>query len=326
MPIYGGYNGPIRNPYFAARSGVIFNWAPSIPFGAPPTVIVSGHSQGGALAVLVGRAFQYQEVYPSVKVVTFGAPRPVGAELAESYGRSMQIARHMNVDDPVPLLPPRSATGALLATGDVRSARRLQNFTHPEYGYLLDATGAWTDGSIPPTDTLPAIGNFAGWLFNANGGAVRAHQMDEYVSRMQLYVNAHFAPAQDLLPVQRIPDTVRPTVQEDQQALRAQTQTIFRVAAQQQATNLIIPEAQQFSVRRKGRVWSVYFGGQLVAVGPTKRRAFNLKDQGNGLLARLQRAAFVDFNALETQFASYLNFAQLPGGGFQPLLQVALPQ
>lgn len=67
---------------------------------------VTGHSLGGALALLAAWRFQRQFI-PVHEVVTFGAPMIGNALTARAYERELpdKIFRYVDIEDPVPLLP-----------------------------------------------------------------------------------------------------------------------------------------------------------------------------------------------------------------------------
>lgn len=67
---------------------------------------VTGHSLGGAIALLAAWRFQRQFL-PVHAVVTFGAPMIGNAAAAQAFERELpdRIFRYVDVEDPVPLLP-----------------------------------------------------------------------------------------------------------------------------------------------------------------------------------------------------------------------------
>jgi len=67
---------------------------------------VTGHSLGGAIALLAAWRFQRQFL-PVHEVVTFGAPMIGNAAAAQAFEAEFQnrIFRYVDIEDPVPLLP-----------------------------------------------------------------------------------------------------------------------------------------------------------------------------------------------------------------------------
>ena len=74
-----------------------------IPDGA--TVLITGHSLGGALATLCADAFQ--SIWTIERVITFGSPRVGNARFAGEYnqGPGVRTWRIVNAHDPVPHVP-----------------------------------------------------------------------------------------------------------------------------------------------------------------------------------------------------------------------------
>jgi hypothetical protein len=83
--------------------------------GAECTLLVTGHSRGGALAQIaaVDLAKNFQRKFPVIDSITFGQPRVGGIEwanLAESLtcgkgGALRSLVRYFNAKDPVPFVP-----------------------------------------------------------------------------------------------------------------------------------------------------------------------------------------------------------------------------
>lgn len=67
---------------------------------------VTGHSLGGAIALLAAWRLQRQMI-PVHEVVTFGAPMIGNADAARAFERELprKIFRYVDIEDPVPLLP-----------------------------------------------------------------------------------------------------------------------------------------------------------------------------------------------------------------------------
>lgn len=79
------------------------NLLPLLPRFSGP-LAVTGHSKGGALAVLMGLRLAQRGA--SVRVVTFGAPRVGNDQLARAADEALTIDRYENPHDIVPRLPP----------------------------------------------------------------------------------------------------------------------------------------------------------------------------------------------------------------------------
>ena len=72
-----------------------------------PKIYITGHSLGGALAILAALELNYQKLKPEL-VVTFGQPRVGNAAFAACYNELLgdRTIHVINAADPVPLLPP----------------------------------------------------------------------------------------------------------------------------------------------------------------------------------------------------------------------------
>jgi len=288
-------------------------------------VMIVGHSQGGAIAHAMMRNIFLRRDVQRIRGVTFGAPKTAGGSGYAGITED-RLCRWMTPDDPVPLLPPQSIPAAVLGgLGDPRAARRMTFFVQPAGGRLI-ASGppVATPGIIPPTAVLPAIGNFAGWLAGIESASV-PHRIATYVSYLAAY-NARYP-----RPAQQRPDggrqePVNPTPsREVNRQQREFVQNVFRAGHEQNAGIARAPKPVLFYAQRTGRIWNVYLNGQVVAVGPTKKRARGLARIGNALLKRLQRQAFVDPANLLAQVGAVVEMMSDPAGEFRPALRTALP-
>jgi len=87
-------------------------------FGAPlPRIVVTGHSLGGALAILTGEILGRDlvdnacpgKLAEQVEVYTFAAPRVGDAGLCHLLAtKDLQVVQVVNVNDPVPYVAPES--------------------------------------------------------------------------------------------------------------------------------------------------------------------------------------------------------------------------
>ena len=64
---------------------------------------ITGHSLGGALALLIGMRL-HTEGFPVSRIVTFGQPKVTNQAGVDRF-RDLPLLRFVNHDDPVPLLP-----------------------------------------------------------------------------------------------------------------------------------------------------------------------------------------------------------------------------
>ena len=81
--------------------------------GAAHSLWITGHSLGGALALLAGAVLAKQERHPIAGVITFGQPRVGDPQFAARYSLALgdRTFRCVNDQDIVPHVPPRTLSG-----------------------------------------------------------------------------------------------------------------------------------------------------------------------------------------------------------------------
>jgi hypothetical protein len=116
-----------------------------------------------------------------------------------------------------------------------------------------------------------------------------------------------------------------PRRSETNRAANAVETAVFARGAVQNAAPPVIPPANEFRATRLQNSWVVVWRGQIVAVGPTKKRARRLARNGNSFLIDLQTQAITDAQAMSDQFSDYLGDATNPAGGFTPIMNTSFP-
>src|SRR5262245_56380703 len=134
-------------------------------------VWITGHSLGGALALLAAWRFK-RKVVPIHQIYTFGAPMVGNAETASAIDRELpeRLFRYVNDQDPVPRLP----TLSLLAN----------SYRHPQKEILLGVAAA---GEAAVT----AVQFFQSWASKAADGVLHGTLIDEIWQGLQARVGAH---------------------------------------------------------------------------------------------------------------------------------------
>jgi triacylglycerol lipase len=134
---------------------------------------VTGHSLGGALALLA--AWLFKRKFLNVhQVVTFGAPMVGNKDVAEAIGREFagKVFRYVNGPDPVPLLPMMS-----LVSTDYMHCDRVVGLGESEGAanllvYLKDTCGGVADGVLS--------GDLQEKVWGALKGKMAAHLLTDY--------------------------------------------------------------------------------------------------------------------------------------------------
>jgi hypothetical protein len=133
---------------------------------------VTGHSLGGALALLAAWLFRRKFVAVH-QVVTFGAPMVGNAEAAAAFARELpgKVVRYVNPPDPVPLLPMMSLVSTeyahcdrLMALGAAEAANLVS--------YLREAVGDVAGGLL--------AGEIHDKVWAGIQGRVAAHLLADY--------------------------------------------------------------------------------------------------------------------------------------------------
>jgi hypothetical protein len=100
--VHGGFEAALQSVWPGLMQQ-IKTWQAAGKLSATPTVYVTGHSKGGALAMLAAVKLKAAKL-PVTEVDTFGAPRAGGTDFAAKYAGINGI-RYENEDDLVPHVP-----------------------------------------------------------------------------------------------------------------------------------------------------------------------------------------------------------------------------
>jgi triacylglycerol lipase len=132
---------------------------------------VTGHSLGGALALLAAWRFK-RKFIPVHQVYTFGAPMVGNPQTAEAIDRELagRVFRYVNAQDPVPQLP----TLSLLANG--------YGHCQTEIGLGLSAAGA---------AAVTAVELFKEWSGKTADGLLQGTLIDDVWQGLQARLGAH---------------------------------------------------------------------------------------------------------------------------------------
>ncbi|MGX1852437.1 lipase family protein [Streptomyces sp. NPDC055299] len=134
------------------------------------TVWFTGHSLGGALAMLAGARLHFEEPYVTANgVYTFGQPRTCDRQLSKEFNTAFsdRMYRFVNNNDIVPQLPPEPTFHHVSALRYI-DAKGAIHHTMPLLSGMLDhARGLTADALAPASD------------------GVRDHVMDAYLHALE---------------------------------------------------------------------------------------------------------------------------------------------
>jgi predicted lipase len=134
------------------------------------TVWFTGHSLGGALAMLAGARLHFEEPYVTANgVYTFGQPRTCDRQLSKEFNTAFsdRMYRFVNNNDIVPQLPPEPTFHHVSALRYIDTKGAIHH-TMPLLSGMLDhARGLTADALAPASD------------------GVRDHFMDAYLHALE---------------------------------------------------------------------------------------------------------------------------------------------
>jgi len=294
-------------------------------FVSPSQLRVCGHSLGGSLGCLIAPAGHVAEWQPaSSHVITFGSPKIHSFRNNRIIRDTNQIVRVMNDNDPVPLLPPNALDypAILSIAGPIHSAR-LAMFDHPVDGWIMAIDGSMRSGNVPNVSNLSFGVNLAAWLLDLDAIQNNTHSLNEYEKRLISQEQNQIR--QNHLPGHAIPAPPQSNRHEMTQQESRVLEAVAQRQRQQNEPPVTIPKERFFEWVRVGRIHCVAFGGKLITITSTKRKAKRLANSGNDFLRVLQRQAVVDPLSIVTQFDSYFQYAAAIGTGFRPVMQTVFP-
>jgi hypothetical protein len=288
-------------------------------------VLMAGHSAGGAICSYSQFLTNQWVPRPIVEVQTFGAPKAMNYDAAQSVA-SEPIVRWMYSFDPVPLLPFRVGDTALWPLGATRQMLiRAGRFCHTRGGYQVDGLGGGAGRELPDNARANPVASVSAWVLSMNDPTNAYHSMTFYRVYVNLFMNSHPTAETTHLRTAPVEPPENVTTQQRTQSEVAFSQTIYNLEAEQNSAPLVIPEPRVFSAGRVGRTWYVYLGDTPIAIAASKRGARALARDFNASFRRLQRLPIVDVAGLTHGLDDYLEAASDPAGGFSPVMNTVLP-
>jgi hypothetical protein len=288
-----------------------------------PRMYLTGHSFGGAIATAFMARLINVDDPQKITLITFGAPKAGGSFMAAKTQHA-DIVRYMNVQDPIPILPPgRLEIGNFnisLGPGDIVHYSR---FCHTVGGVSIATNGNLLPTTLSAPLSLPQAISLARWVYTLSVDQASPHSITSYISQLALAVGNQSNVNFPIRPKAQ-PEGAHPIPRKEaQEFLADRFKQQAPVLREVENTPLKIPRINLASIERSGRLWSVTFGGAIISSGLGKTNDRRLRDSFNTFLRRLQRQGIVDVTTLESQFETYLVLASDPASGFEPQLNNA---
>lgn len=260
------------------------------------SVLLAGHSYGGATAQAWGAYMK--EVYPTkdIRVITFGAPRTGIRSWSDAAG-SLQHVRYWIDDDPVPLIPPHTSEARAAHTVlRGQTSGRWNAYNHHGRGVVLGVTGgavAQSGNTHPPA--LTEI-NIIGWATGILQRPVQSHSIHEYylrLSRAKALGNSwHVGPQAGVIRQRRPAVEPPPEAPQEVPVVAAQIEVVEAAVVAERE----LPLPTDYVYRNVSGKFAVLRGEEFITFAATRARAIRIARTGNTLL-RQARARGVDNGA-----------------------------
>ena len=289
-----------------------------------PRVLLVGHSMGGATAMAIARRLIDQGPSFAISVLTFGSPRS-GPDVFANQVESIDICRWMNAEDPVPCVPPRSNQARLAhATLHPETALNWNRYVHTKGGLQLEDGGGALARDVPEIPDLEIQTSLAAWLYSCWLQVDSLHSMPTYIDRLR--ARAARFPVAIATPRPRNHSEAgiqNNSLREVKAAIAAQQAVIREDSRVLNSSPLVIPKQWVFATQKIGTVWCMTWQGEVVSIGPSRRKVRDQTRSANTLLRRLQRSASVGTDGFPLALKRYLEAAADPAGGFNPVMRVS---
>lgn len=269
-------------------------------------VLIAGHSFGGAVAISLAQSFRYMSATRSIRVVTFGSPRP-GPNIYANLVRRIDHRRYWNHDDPVPMCPPHGSegrTGHVFLSRDV--SRRWNQTAQTGMGVMLPEDGRAVESDYPATPPVNNTTNLIRWATGIMTTAENGHAIREYYIRLvrAKELGIRFSPRPTGAPHRptSVPPPPPPTPRTAPPEIAAERQAIITATATMRAS----PMPHEFEAHNLYGAWCVYRGEEAITTCATRADARRIAAMGNRLLASARARGAVDDVAINYAVASML--------------------
>ena len=288
-----------------------------------PRKLFCGHSLGGAVSQVLALLSQALNASSPQENITFGSPKAGVSAFGDAL-TGTSIVRWMNDDDPVPLVPPTVAQCPLLAlVTDIGLLLSYNSMRHTNGGLQIDSSGVTSTQILPTDAAISPTTNLGNWLASLVSGNFSPHNLAEYRRRIGLNIT----PSQIQTVRTRRRGDEEPQNPMTRKAVNAEIapnlRTIFRTGAQQSASPINVPPDVAFKSVKLSGVWYVTLRGNIIAIGPTRRKSSALALAGNQLLTRMLRLASFDQASFTAELTSFMDDAADPTSAITPKLQTS---
>ena len=270
-------------------AGIVTACQPFVP-GNTDAVKIVGYSYGGMIAPILGQLIKGNNPGCTVEVITYGAPRP-GHWRFQQRATSDDVKRFWNTEDPIPFTPPHVDECPWMAV--FFSTRTLENMdaqVQITTGYQVYDTGiiSASEGLTAPSFSVTT--GLVQLMTGSQGIQATAHTLAEYVRRFNL-ATARTPPRPIPVPPVGVRQRADPeTPAEIDRARQANVPVVnaglnggggppISVIATPGVPDVPVTPGDpplKYRARKRGTIWVVEHAGEVVGVGPHKRRARSL--------------------------------------------------
>jgi hypothetical protein len=278
--------------YFSVGAKQILSLLGDEFFNGITNIWINAHSHGAGIASVMALELDLR-MQKEVKLTTFGCPRPGNYQCQRALA-SIAPIRIFASNDPVPYTPPHTGEAYTLAVILSDSTARLLNQqVQPPTGIILSSGGVLVQQESGEYPNQGAILSLLNWATGVQCYGSPDHDISRYLALLQLAVS--------LIPPLILPVPVADYTQPEERTRRRanaeerQGEAILAADAENPAgqtqTYQVQPvpatQPRPYRKAKRGGIWVVLFHGEVVAVGPGKRRAGSLARKFN----RAARAA-----------------------------------
>lgn len=304
-----GYSSPSRypsstrgcNPVFIDALNSFFPQLTAALYNDNRKKYIVGYSYGGALACVLAKSLSANVPNVEIQLNTFGQPRPGNIDFANAV-YPLSLARWWLPEDPVRYIPPHSdECPALTLLSATELVQGMNSQVQPSFGASISDNGFITFGQGSPGPGNIVAWSIAQWIAGAQGFNAPKHSLSEYIRRFELAIPQNQFPR---------PDTTNVPTEQPEVLTRGELDRIREREAPiltQQVNDGVAPPLNvtitqgvlppnapgttappRYRVKKLGRIWGVTFKGDVVAIGPGKRTAKQIRRRLNRTLQALQ--------------------------------------